>query len=196
MHSATVFDCVLIDETPSSLTLEIQGKKAKQLFEKEAGGHRWQRVPPTEKKGRRHTSTVTVAVLDVDVAAATAFDEREIEWDAVRGSGKGGQARNKTSNAVQLLHIPSGIRIRVESDRSQWNNRVSALRILDGKLRAREKDRRQAERNDDRRDQVGSGQRGDKIRTARDQDNRVTDHRTGKKTTLYRYARGHIEDLL
>jgi peptide chain release factor 1 len=193
--SATVFSCESLDETPSSLTLEVRGKKAATLFSHESGGHRWQRVPPSEKRGRRHTSTVTIAVLPVDVPASTAFDEREIEWTTTVGGGPGGQARNKTANAVHAHHIPSGLRVRVESERSLWQNKRWAEHLLYAKLTERYENERLAKRNHDRREQVGSGQRGDKIRTVRVQDGMVVDHVSGKKMQFARYERGHIEEL-
>lgn len=165
------------------------------LFRGESGGHRWQRVPPSEKRGRVHTSTVTVAVLPVTHAEAAKLDEREIEYQATRGSGAGGQARNKTSNAVIVKHVPSGLTVRVESERSQWQNRVSALRIIAARLADRARREQGQATAASRRRQVGSGMRGDKIRTVRVRDDRVKDHRTGKQTTLSRYSAGHVGDL-
>jgi peptide chain release factor 1 len=185
----------ILDERPAQVVIAIRGRKAETIFAQEPGGHRWQRVPPTEKRGRVHTSTVTVAVLPVTSSDIERVDEREIEWKAVRGTGKGGQARNKTSNAVHMVHRPTGLIVRVESSRSQWANREAAVRILAARLADAERATRQTQEASTRRRQVGSGQRGDKVRTVRVQDNRVVDHRTEKRTTLERYERGHILDL-
>jgi peptide chain release factor 1 len=134
-------------------------------------------------------------VLPVTDANVNEIDPSDIEWVAVRGTGKGGQARNKTSNAVQMRHVPSSMVVRVETSRSQYHNRVSAMRLLAARLRAkRESDISQRE-IDLRRRQIGSGQRGDKIRTVRTQDGIVTDHQTGRRTTWVRYQKGHIEDV-
>jgi peptide chain release factor 1 len=122
--------------------------------------------------------------------------EREIEWQATRGSGKGGQARNKTSNAIIMKHVPTGVQVRVESERSQAQNREAALRLLSARLLAAETEKRDAAEASSRRTQIGTGQRGDKIRTIRTQDDSVVDHRTGKRTTVARYEKGFIEDLV
>lgn len=102
---ATIFSPDIIDDRPGMVVLEISGKNAHKLFKKESGGHRWQRVPPTEKRGRTHTSTVTVAVIRAPQNHEIQIQDRDIEWKAVRGSGKGGQAKQKTSNAVQMKSI-------------------------------------------------------------------------------------------
>src|SRR5688572_14092893 len=95
-----VFSCEIVDERPGLAVLQVSGKGSELAFENESGGHRWQRVPPTEKSGRRHTSTVTVAVFAVFEEAARTWPDDEISWWATRGTGAGGQAKNKTSNAV------------------------------------------------------------------------------------------------
>lgn len=174
----------------------MSGKGAEAAFEHESGGHRWQRVPPNEKRGRRHTSTVTVAVLPVLEGLDATFDDSEIEWYATRGSGAGGQARNKTSNAVQMKHIESGVSVRVETSRSQWENRQIARRLLASRLTEWAVASLEKEFADDRRRKIGSGQRGDKIRTIRMQDNRVKDHRTGKTMPADVYLRGEIKELV
>lgn len=148
----------------------MSGKGAKKTFEHESGGHRWQHVPANEKRGRVQTSTVTVAVLEEPKEADLRIEERDIEWMTCRGSGAGGQHRNTTDSAVQMTHLPTGVRVRVESERSQHQNRDTAYRIL----RARVYEARQAAtskaRDASRKAQVGSGMRADKIRTIRAQD--------------------------
>lgn len=175
--------------------MEVTGKRAYELFKHEAGGHRWQTVSPTDKKGRVHTSTVTVAVMPAPINAAVGIRESDIEWQATKGSGKGGQARNKTSNAVQMTHKPSGMTVRVESERSQSMNRATALRLLAARLAARVTEAAAQAEASWRRDQVGSGQRGDKRRTYRSQDDSVADHVTGKVARLKRIEKGFLEDL-
>ena len=169
----------------------MTGAKADSLFENEAGGHRWQRVPPNEKRGRVHTSTITVAVLPEPTAQQMApISERDIEWQACRGSGAGGQNRNKRDTAVQMRHVPTGMTVRCESERSQNQNRSTALALLRARLWA---GRETAEANEQaalRRWQVGSGMRGDKRRTIRTQDGQVVDHLTGRVWRLKDYLRG------
>jgi peptide chain release factor 1 len=175
--------------------LKISGKKAKQIFEGEAGGHRWQRVPPTEKRGRVHTSTITVAVLPAPKKQEVHIDSRDIKETFTCGSGPGGQHRNKNATAVQLVHLPTGITVRAESEKSQFANRENALSILRAKLLQSKKNKYYADREKDRREQVGSGMRGDKIRTIQVRNNTVVDHKTGKKITYKEYAKGKIDGL-
>lgn len=191
-----VFSSEILDERPGTVLLKVSGAGTESAFMYESGGHRWQRVPPTEKRGRRHTSTVTVAVMPVFEEAARTWPNDEIQWWATRGTGSGGQAKNKTSNAVHMKHVPTGIQVRVETSRSQWENRVLAKELLWSKLVEWSLLRLEGEQRDDRRKKVGSGQRGDKIRTIRMQDDRVTDHRTGKTMAASKYLRGEIKELV
>lgn len=191
----TVFSLDPIDIRPGQITLEVSGKNAQRLFSHEPGGHRFQRVPPNEKRGRRHTSTVTVAVLPVPAANTFVLDERDVEWQATVGSGNGGQNRNKLATCVQMRHKPTGVAVRVETERSQKQNRDTALRLLSAKLAERQQQTAQRRRADERREQVGTGMRGDKIRTVRMQDGSVVDHNTGKRTTTARYLKGNVDDL-
>ncbi len=160
------------------------------MFAHEPGGHRWQRVPPTEKRGRVHTSTVTVAVLSEPTVVELQLSDRDLEYKTTRGSGAGGQKRNVTASAVQLRHKPSGIAVRVESERSQHLNRQAALALLRAKLWERERGHLAGQRADERRRQLGSGMRGDKRRTIRVQAGTVTDHVTGRRWRFKDYARG------
>ena len=136
-----------------------------------------------------------MAVLPVEEEIVAHLDDLDIEWQAVRGSGSGGQARNKTSNAVILKHLSTGLTVRVETSRSQWQNRESAKRLLLARLAERVSQKQSSLRSKNRRQQLGSGMRGDKIRTIRMQDGSVIDHKTGKRTTVTRYLRGYMEDL-
>lgn len=161
-----------------------------QRFAGESGGHRWQRVPPTERRGRVQTSTVTVAVLDPDAVSGVVLDPSDVELTVTRGSGPGGQARNKTETCVIATHRPSGLTVRIDNERSQHQNKAMAMRVLAARLYQVERDKVVADKNDDRRRQVGTGQRGDKVRTYRTQDDQVTDHRTGVKSRLTKWYSG------
>ena len=160
------------------------------MFADEAGGHRWQRVPPSEKRGRVHTSTVTVAILPEPTEAQVKLDPRDLDIVTCRGSGPGGQHRNKTESAVQVTHRPTGVQVRCESERSQDQNKKTALAMLRARLWQAEQERAERERASDRRAQVGSGMRGDKRRTIRCQDGQVNDHVTGRTWRLRDYLRG------
>jgi peptide chain release factor 1 len=150
------------------------GKGAVAAFRNEAGGHRHQRVPPTEKRGRVQTSTVTVAVLPVPSPVEVRIDERDLDWTTCRAGGKGGQNVAKTETAVQVTHLPTGLQVRCENERSQKQNLDTAMAILRAKLLDRARNASDAARNGNRRAQLGSGQRGDKTRTYRWQDGIVT----------------------
>lgn len=157
---------------------------------------RWQRVPPTEKRGRVHTSTVTVVVLAEPSSSELKIDPRDLEEKFTRGSGSGGQHRNKTDTAVQLRHKPSGLSVRAEKGRSQTDNRATALRLLRAKLVEIQQRSAADERDRERRHQAGSGQRGDKIRTIALQRDQVVDHRTGRSCSAREYLRGRLRLLV
>ena len=178
------------------MTALVSGEGAIARFASEGGGHRWQRIPPTEKRGRVQSSSVTVAALPEPAAASLVLRDNDLEWRTVRGSGAGGQKRNKTESAVQLTHKPTGTMVRVESERSQHQNKATALSLLRARIGEREQARVTGERNDTRRNMLGSGQRGDKIRTVQVRHGIVTDHRTGKKIRYDDYLRGRFEGLV
>jgi peptide chain release factor 1 len=187
---ATGFEAEIVDDRESVVTLRITGPLALELFKDEPGGHRWQRVPPNEKHGRVQTSTVTVAVLAEVPAGDSSIPDRDLRWTATRGSGKGGQARQKTSNAVQLWHKPTGVTVRCESERSQAQNLASAKAWLAARILAASQRTANAAVAAARREQVGTGQRGDKRRTVRVSDDQVTDHLTGRRWRFRDYVRG------
>jgi len=193
--SEVVFSLSILDDRPGVIVLEISGPKADSLFANEAGGHRWQRTPPTEKRGRVQTSTITVAVLPIIEGSRVGLNERDIEWQATRGSGKGGQNRNKTSTAVIMKHKPTGISVRVEAERSQIQNRQTALRLLASKIDTAEREKRTSSEAAARKAQLGVGARGDKRRTIRMQDDSVIDHVTGGRMRASRYLKGFVDEL-
>ena len=172
------------------VTISVTGAGAAGTFCHESGGHRWQRIPPTEKRGRVQTSTVTVAVLNPDVVVGNAIDPRDVEITTTRGSGPGGQNRNKTESCVIAIHKPTGFQVRIDNERSQHQNKAVAMKVLAARLYETESERQFAARSQERKQQVGSGQRGDKIRTYRTQDDVVTDHRTGQKLNLGKWLKG------
>ncbi len=166
------------------------GAAAAELFRDEPGGHRWQRVPETERRGRVQTSTVTVAVLPEPTDAEVRLSERDIEVSTTRGSGPGGQNRNKVETCVIVKHLPTGLTVRAESERSQHQNRATAMALLRARLQAAERERIVGDRAEQRRQMLGSGQRGDKRRTIRVQDGTVHDHVTGRRWQFKQYERG------
>ena len=175
----------------------ISGKGAYSKFKYESGVHRVQRVPETESGGRIHTSTATVAVMPEAEDFDIVIDDKDVRIDVMRASGNGGQCVNTTDSAVRLTHIPTGIVIYSQTEKSQLQNKDKAFRLLRSKLYDLELERRQNEEADARRSQIGTGDRSEKIRTYNFPQGRVTDHRI--KLTLYKIddiMNGDIQELL
>jgi peptide chain release factor 1 len=177
--------------------LFVQGRGAWSRLKFERGVHRVQRVPATESAGRTHTSTVTVAVLPEAEDVEIKVDEKDIRVDVYRSSGPGGQGVNTTDSAVRITHIPTGLVVTCQDERSQIKNRAKAMRVLRARLLERAQDERAAAIAADRRSQVGTGERSERIRTYHFAQNRVTDHRIG--VTLHRVPEvlgGDLDELI
>ena len=175
----------------------ITGHGAYSKLKYESGVHRVQRVPETESGGRIHTSTATVAIMPEAEEFDVVIDDKDIRIDVMRASGNGGQCVNTTDSAVRLTHIPTGIVIYSQTEKSQLQNKEKAFRLLRSKLYDMELERRQNEEAAERRSQIGTGDRSEKIRTYNFPQGRVTDHRI--KLTLYKIdsiMNGDIQELL
>jgi peptide chain release factor 1 len=190
------FQTEALDIGEGKYTFAIKGDGAYSVFKFEGGTHRVQRVPQTESQGRVHTSTATVAVLpeaeDLDVQV----DPNDLQIDVYRSSGPGGQSVNTTDSAVRITHKPSGIVVSMQDEKSQLQNRDKALRVLRARLYERALAEQQAELAADRRSQVGTGDRAEKIRTYNYGERRVTDHRI--KLTVHnldQVLEGELDEL-
>jgi peptide chain release factor 1 len=175
----------------------IQGDSVYSWLKYEAGTHRVQRVPATESQGRIHTSAVTVAVLPEAEEVDVEIKPDEIRVDVFRASGPGGQSVNTTDSAVRVTHIPTGIVVSCQDEKSQIKNRVKAMKVLRSRILQMEEDKRQEQEAASRREQVGTGDRSGRIRTYNFPQGRVTDHRIN--LTLYKleaFMEGDLEEMI
>ncbi|HEX6700621.1 MAG TPA: peptide chain release factor 1 [Gaiellaceae bacterium] len=174
----------------------VKGDGAYSVFKWEGGTHRVQRVPETESQGRIHTSTATVAVMPEAEEVEVEIDPNDLKIDVYRSTGPGGQSVNTTDSAVRVTHLPTGLVVAMQDEKSQLQNKTKALRVLRARLYELERERQQAELSEARRSQIGSGERAEKIRTYNFPENRVTDHRIKlTEHQLDRILQGELDDF-
>src|SRR5436305_1170202 len=178
------------------VTFAVKGDGAYRTFKWEGGTHRVQRVPETESQGRIHTSTATVAVMPEAEEVEVNIDPNDLKIDVYRSTGPGGQSVNTTDSAVRITHLPTGVVVAMQDEKSQLQNKDKAMRVLRARLYERQLEERRAELDATRRSQIGTGERAEKIRTYNFPENRLTDHRI--KLTVHqldRILQGELDDF-
>jgi peptide chain release factor 1 len=179
------------------IVFEVHGNGAYSRFKYESGGHRVQRVPETEAQGRLHTSAATVAVLPEADEVEVDLDEKDIREEIFHSGGSGGQNVNKVATAVRITHIPTGLVVQCQDERSQLKNKVKARNVLRARLLALKEEEQAAEIASSRKSQVGSGDRSDRIRTYNFPQDRITDHRIGyTRHGLPQFMDGDLDDMI
>jgi peptide chain release factor 1 len=180
----------------NEVTFAVKGDGAYSVFKWEGGTHRVQRVPATESQGRIHTSTATVAVMPEAEEVEVEVDPNELKVDVYRSTGPGGQSVNTTDSAVRITHLPTGLVVAMQDEKSQLQNKQKALRVLRARLLELERQRQEEELSATRRSQIGRGKRAEKIRTYNYPDNRVTDHRVNLTIKrLDRIVEGELDEF-
>jgi peptide chain release factor 1 len=180
----------------NEVTFEVRGEGAYSVFKWEGGTHRVQRVPATESQGRIHTSTATIAVMPEAEEVDVEIDPNDLKVDVYRSTGPGGQSVNTTDSAVRITHLPTGLVVAMQDEKSQLQNKQKALRVLRARLLELERQRQEEELSATRRSQIGRGERAEKIRTYNYPDNRVTDHRVNLTIKrLDRIVEGELDEF-
>ncbi len=179
------------------IIFEIKGDDVYNKLKQEAGVHRVQRIPTTEKSGRIHTSTASVAVLPEATETELKINPQDLRVDVLRASGPGGQHVNKTESAVRVVHIPTGVMVTCQEGRAQQHNKEIAMNVLRARLLAKKKAEEMAQRSTERHEQIGSAMRAEKIRTYNFPQNRVTDHRINKSWhNLEKIIEGDLKPII